>query len=478
MPRTALHPTFAIALARGTAPLRHRLCDALLAKVADGTLQPGDHVPSTRVLAETLRVSRGAVVAAYDELLAAGYLVAKPGSGTQIATGADRAMRAGAITHAAPKRARSTSRPKSILNYKWNLQPGSPDSSLINRADWNRAWRTAAAGPIGDQPPRSLGHRELREALSDHLRRSRGINYGPDDLFILPGVAAAVRVIAEAVGVNRRTVAVEDPGYTNAHRALTALGAKLQPTKVDEHGIDPSTISRAAVMAYTTPANQYPLGSRLSVDRRAALMSWARAGERTIIEDDYDGEFRYDVSPMPALASLAGATEVVAYIGTASKILTPTLRIAWLAPPRHLAECVRAVIDDSALDVCATSTSALAHFVSTGALTRHLARAARTYYARRSAFLAALRSEQPGLDVRGINAGLHVMIPLPDRTDEAQFLRTLAVRGVGASGLSSYTLAERPERGIICGYARLPESQAPVVAREICAALRQAQGTA
>ncbi|PRZ42970.1 GntR family transcriptional regulator [Antricoccus suffuscus] len=472
MPRISHQPTFAITLPRNASPLRHRICDALLAKVADGTLQPGDHVPSTRMLAQTLRVSRGAVVAAYDELLAAGYLIAKPGSGTQIATGADRAMRAGASTHAAPKRARSASRPRSLPVHKWSLQPGSPDSTLINRADWNRAWRAAAAAPIGDQPPRSLGHVGLREALSDHLRRSRGVNYGPDDLFILPGVAAAVRVIAEAAGANRRAVAVEDPGYTNAHRALTATGAKLQSARVDEHGIDPASISRAAIMAYTTPANQYPLGSRLSVDRRAELIDWARAGGRTIIEDDYDGEFRYDVSPMPAVASLAGATDVVAYIGTASKILTPTLRIAWLAPPPHLAERVRAVIDDSALDVCATSTTALAHFVASGALTRHLARAARTYYARRSAFLGALRREQPDLEVRGIDAGLHVTIPLPDGTDEDRFLTALAARGVGAAGLSSYTLTERPSRGIICGYARLPESQAALVAHEICAELR------
>lgn len=472
MPRTSLRPTSAITLPPGSSPLRHRICDALLAKVADGTLQPGDQVPSTRVLAETLGVSRGAVVAAYDELLAAGYLLAQPGSGTRIAPGADRAMRAGAITHAAPKHARSGSRPTQTIKYKWNLQPGSPDSALISRADWNRSWRAAAAGPIGHQPPRSLGHGELRGALSDHLRRSRGINYGRNDLFILPGVAAAVRVIADAVGANRRTVAVEDPGYTNAHRALAAVGAKLQPARVDEHGIDPSSISRAAIMAYTTPANQYPLGSRLSVDRRAELITWAQGGERTIIEDDYDGEFRYDVSPMPALASLAGATDVVAYIGTASKILTPTLRIAWLAPPPHLADRVRAVIEDAALDVCATSTSALAHFISSGALTRHLARAARTYYARRSAFLAALRREAPGLVVRGIDAGLHVTIPLPDGTDEAQFLKDLADRGVAASGLSSYTLSDRGKRGIICGYARLPESQAPRVAHEICGVLR------
>lgn len=470
MPRSSSRPTFAITLPRGTAPLRHRICDALLAKVADGTVRPGDQLPSSRALAEDLGVSRGAVVAAYDELLAAGYLLARPGSGTQVAPGADRAVHAGAITHAAPKRHRPSRRIKPDTSYKWNLLPGRPDSSLINRADWNRAWRTAAAAPIGDEPPRSHGHLELREALSEHLRRSRGINYGPDDLFILPGVAAAVRVIAEALGARRRTVAVEDPGYSNAHRALASVGARLQSATVDEHGIDPSSISRSAVLAYTTPANQYPLGSRLSVDRRAALIDWARAGGRTIIEDDYDGEFRYDVSPMPALASLAGATDVVAYIGTASKILTPTLRIAWLAPPPRLVEQVRTIIDDASLDVCATSTRALAHFVSSGALTRHLARASRTYYARRSAFLTALRREKPALDIRGIEAGLHVTIPLAAGADEGRILRKLAACGVGAAGLSSYTLRDGPG-GIICGYAQLPESQASAAARQICTVL-------
>lgn len=473
MARNSTRPTFEISLAHGKSPLRHRICDALLSRIADGSIHPGDQMPSTRILAETLGVSRGVVVAAYDELLAAGYFLARPGAATHVAPGADRAVRAGAITHPTPERRKKPARGNRDPQYKWDLQPGKPDSSLINRSDWMRAWRTAAAGAIGVEPPKSHGHIDLRVALSDYLRRSRGVNYAPDDLFILPGVAAAVSVIGQAIGINRRTVAVEDPGYAHAHRALADCGARLHPADVDEQGIVPSSIGRAAILAYTTPANQYPLGSRLSVERRAELIAWARSGGKTVIEDDYDGEFRYDVSPMPALASLEGATAVVAYIGTASKILTPSMRLAWLAPPPHLAASVRDIIDSTAIDVCATTSGALAHFISSGALARHLARAARTYSARRTAFLAALRTQNPGLELRGIEAGLHVMIPLPDASDENAIVEALGRRGVGVRGLSSYLISQRSTRGLICGYARLPESHAAAAAQEICDVLEK-----
>lgn len=282
-------------------------------------------------------MARASVVDAYDELAAAGYVVARPGSGTRIADGADTAASAGAAPHV-PTATPATAPPRAPRQTPpiWNLTPGHPDTALISTTDWRRAWRAAAAAPVASAPAGPDGHAELRLALSGHLRRTRGIVSEPDDLIIVPGVTSALRAVTAAAGRAGRDVAFEEPGYVEARRVLQMSGARTRSVDVDADGLDPGSLRDSDAAVYCTPAHQYPIGARLPAPRRARLVAWATEAGRLLIEDDYDGEFRYDVSALPALRSLDGGRDCVAYIGTASKVLTPSLRLTWLLPPRGL----------------------------------------------------------------------------------------------------------------------------------------------
>lgn len=456
------------------APLRQRIAAAVIEQIRLGGLRPGDALPSTRSLATELAVARSSVVDAYDELAAAGYATARPGSGTRVAAGADAAAHAGAASHVSSS-GLTTSVPAAPRPSPpvWDLTPGHPDPSLISTTDWRRAWRTAAAAPVPAAAAGPQGHVELRAALASHLRRTRGIVTDADDLIIVPGVAAALRTLSAAAGLNGRDVAFEEPGYDEARRAFEMSGARTRAVVVDGDGLDPGSLRDSDAAVYCTPAHQYPLGARLPVGRRARLVQWAVKTGALLIEDDYDGEFRYDVSALPALRGIDDGRDCVAYIGTVSKILTPALRVAWLLPPPGLRDDVADALGRSGESICGVTTLALARFIDSGAMTRHLARAARTYSARRSALVGALGRRRRGLQLEGVEAGLHVVVRLPDESDDLAVTALLGEQGVTASPLSTYFAGPPGARGLVCGYARLPETQADAVAERIVSAIGQ-----
>lgn len=474
MARHASEVHLGLQLPAGGSPLRQRIAAAVIEQIRLGRLGPGDALPATRSLAAELGVARSSVVDAYDELAAAGYTTARLGSGTRIAAGADAAAQAGAASHVSasgtPAVVPVTPRPQQPA---WDLTPGHPDPGLISTADWRRAWRAAAAAPVPAEAPGPDGHAELRRALAGHLRRTRGIVTDPGELVIVPGVASALRTVTAAAGLAGRDLAFEEPGYDDARRAFEMSGAKPRAVEVDGDGLDPGSLRDSDAAVYCTPAHQYPLGARLPVPRRVRLVQWAIRTGGLIIEDDYDGEFRYDVSALPALRGIDGGRDCVAYIGTASKVLTPALRVAWLLPPPALREAVADTLQDSAESVCGVTTFALARFIDSGALTRHLARAARTYSARRSALVGALGRRCAGIRLEGVEAGLHVVVRLDDGADDVAIAAALGTRGVTVSPLSDYFAGPAGARGLVCGYARLPETQADTVAELIAGAIVQ-----
>ena len=473
MPRTARPVTVPLDLPAGDGRLPTRIADAVVSEIRAGRLGPGDHLPSSRALAADLGVSRGAVVSAYDELVSAGYLDTRAGSGTVLAPGADRAARAGAATHVAAASGSATGPVDATPTpaIRWTLQPGRPDTALIDPADWRRAWRAAAAAPIEDDTSVRTGHPELALALCDHLRRARGVVVEPDHVIVVPGVAAAVRAVARAAGLGGARVAMEDPGYGAARESLQLAGAAPRPVHVDADGLDVTQLQPHDRAAYVTPAHQYPLGGRLPGHRRADLLSWAAENDALVIEDDYDGEFRYRVPPLPALRSMTGARDHVVYLGTASKVLTPSIRVAWVVPPGHLVGAVRDAVAHERFGVDRVAGHALAHLLSTGAMSRHLARTSRHYAARRGALVAALAHHLPGLRLVGVDAGLHVVGLLPAGADDVDLARGLAHVGVGVQPLSTTSAADT-RRGLLLGYARLPESQAEALATTMAPVVR------
>ncbi|MGV0597047.1 MocR-like pyridoxine biosynthesis transcription factor PdxR [Mycolicibacterium porcinum] len=474
MARHAPDLHLALQLPADESPLRQRIAAAIIEQIRVGRLGPGDALPSTRSLAAELAVARSSVVDAYDELAAAGYTTARLGSGTRIAVGADTAAHAGAASHvtsggnATPVPAA----PRPPLPA-WDLTPGHPDPALISTTDWRRAWRAAAAAPVPAVAAGPADHAELRLALAGHLRRTRGILADPTELIIVPGVASALRTLTAAAGLTGRDIAFEEPGYDEARRTFEMSGARIRAVTVDGDGLDPGSLRDSDAAVYCTPAHQYPLGARLPVARRARLVQWAARAGALLIEDDYDGEFRYDVSALPALRGIDDGRDCVAYIGTVSKILTPALRVAWLLPPPRLRGAVVDALEDSGESVCAVTTLALARFIESGALTRHLARAARTYSARRSALVGALGRRCPDLRLDGVEAGLHMVVRLPDGSDDVAVAAALGDRGVIVSPLSTYFSGAAGARGLVCGYARLPETQADRVAEIVAGTLGQ-----
>ena len=213
---------------------------------------------------------------------------------------------------------------------EWDLRPGRVDASLINEADWRRSWRAATRTPIGDDGPPL---QRLRQALVGHLRTTRGIVVEANDILVVPSTSAGLRLLARAAELRGRLLAIEAPGYLEAAQTLDDVGVILTGAPVDSHGVIVDAIPAQARGLYVTPAHQFPLGARTTAPRRSELMDWAQRRDALVIEDDYDGEFRYDTPPLPALASVPSGRQHVAYLGTASKCLSPSLRLAWLVPP-------------------------------------------------------------------------------------------------------------------------------------------------
>jgi GntR family transcriptional regulator / MocR family aminotransferase len=467
MTRHARAVELPLELAPSGAPLRHRVADALIELLRAGRLRPGDALPATRVLAAELGISRTAVLAAYDELAAAGFIQAVGGSSTIVSAGADLAARAGVSSHVTPARAAADARLGTLRAPRWNLLSGYPDAGLIAAGHWRAAWRAAAQHPVSSGLPFSQPHRPLQEALAVHLRRTRGVAADPADIILVPGASAALRALATAAGLAGRQLAFEEPGYSEGRRVLQSAGALIRPVPVDDQGLDPEALMAGDAAVYTTPAHQYPLGARLSAARRAALIGWARRSQALVIEDDYDGEFRYDVRGLPALHTLTGGPDVVAYVGTASKILSPGLRVAWLIAPPGLREPVLRALASTDETIGTSTGQALAHFITSGHLVTHLARAARTYAARRRALIAGLHDRAPGLRITGVDAGLHLVADLPPGTGETELQRNLGRAGLAVDVLSQYATAPLARRALVCGYALLPETQAAAAADAI-----------
>jgi GntR family transcriptional regulator/MocR family aminotransferase len=443
MDRSAVELLLDLAGDRRAGPKQERLTGALREAIVTGRLGPGTRLPSSRSLAADLRLSRGVVVAAYDQLAAEGRLVTRPGSGTTVAV------------DAAPATPRRTVRAPAAPPAIAPLRPGVPDLSAFPRAAWRRSYERALAGAADAQLdyPDPAGAPSLRRELADYLRRVRAARVGPDDITVTAGAAQAVALLATALrGRGQHRVALEDPASAPMREHLIALGLRVVPVPVDAGGIDVAALARTRSRAVlVTPAHQFPTGVVLAPARRGALVAWARRTGGLILEDDYDAEFRYDREPVGCLQGLA--PDVVALIGSTSKALAPGLRRGWLTVPPGWRDDVVHAKHSADLGAPILEQLAFADFLATGGYDRHLRRARRAQRLRRDATVAALHRYLPEAAVSGVAAGLHLVAELPPGTDDVAIADRAGAAGLGPVPLSTLYARRGGPPGLVLGYA-------------------------
>jgi GntR family transcriptional regulator/MocR family aminotransferase len=425
-----------------------------------GRLAPGTRLPSTRALAGEVGLARGTVTAVYDQLTAEGYLIARRGAGTEVAA------LSGSLAPAPPN-------PQEPPEPRHDLRPGRPDVSAFPTAAWLRAYRralnAAPAAVYGYGDP--AGRIELRTTLADYLGRTRGVSASPDRIVITTGFVQALALLARVLrdeGV--AVMAMEDPGLPFHRDVVTRAGMPITPLPVDGHGARADLLATAeharTGAVVVTPVHQYPVGATLHPSRRHTLAQWARTTSAVVIEDDYDGEFRYDRQPVGALQGMA--PDQVVYLGTAAKTIGPALRLAWMVLPRPLVAPIVEAKRHADHQTETLGQLALADLLTSHVYDRHV-RACRLRYRRRRDILltrlAALSSDE-AFRVHGIAAGLQALITLPTGVEEDDVLDRAAREGLAIDGLAehyhdSHAQASQHPPGIIVGYGTPSEHTYP-----------------
>jgi GntR family transcriptional regulator/MocR family aminotransferase len=462
-------------------PIYRQIYEGFRRAILDGLLRPGQRVPSTRALAADLEVSRLPVLTAYDQLLHERYLEGRVGSGTFVSAALpdDLLQSVGPPTTARSSSTRGSQPPRT--RDEGGLGPFRMSLPALDRfphAVWARLVArhahalTHAQMAYGDP----AGEFPLRVAIAEHLRAARGVRCEAEQVLIVSGSQAALRLATAVLLERGDRVAVEEPGYPGARAALGAGGAELVPVRVDEEGMSVSSLRRRGGRvraAYVTPSHQYPLGTSMTAARRLALLDWARRGGAWVLEDDYDSEYRYVSRPLGALQGMDGHARVI-YIGTFSKVLFPALRMGYLVVPPSLWQ--RFIDAREAFDLFSPTLYqlALAEFLREGHLARHLRRMRGVYLERRDALLSGLaRHCGNRLTLHNADAGLHVAVLLPAGLDDEDVVRRMAKRGLTATALSTCYVGTARRSGLLLGFGGSTERRLLEATRVLGEVLRE-----
>lgn len=459
------------------APLYRQLYFGIREAILAGRLQPGTRLPSTRTLARDLGLSRNTAVSAYEQLLTEGYLDGRVGAGSYVSR-----VLPEALLHArqSPKKSpqeQETTLPKlskrgamlAQLRSPQGLPPqafslGLPELSAFPFEDWARLlarrWR---------QPPREFlvggdpsGYRPLREALAQYLGAARAVSCDPDQILIVSGAQQALDLVSRALIDPGDRVWVEEPGFSGTWSALLASGAQLTPVPVDDEGIDVlqgRQLAPEARLICVSPSHQYPLGITMTLRRRLELLDWARAADAFVLEDDYDSEYRYAGRPLAAMQGLDEDGRII-YVGSFSKVMFPGLRIGYMVAPPALVEPFRAIRRLLDSHPSSVAQAALADFISEGYLTSHIRRMRALYEERQVALLDAIQSTLGDrLKIAPDDAGMHLVGYLPDDVDDAALSQRAAANKVVAPPLSGFYRNTPQRKGLLLGYAGVPEKE-------------------
>ena len=465
MERTPLGAELEISLSipqPGSRRTRRELYEQLRTAIRTGRLAPGLRMPASRHLAQHLGVSRNTVITVYDLLISEGDLEARPGSGTFVSA-----------------RPASEARQRPLWDMEGRIRPiwrdagpisftrsprhfvlGAPDLAAFPWELWrkiaSRTLRSYSRAPIPGVS--AQGAPALRQAIAGHLSFARGVACQAEDIVVTSGAQQAFDLLAKVL-VHRPgvVVAVEDPGYGPIRKAFSAEGATVVGVPVDDEGIVVDALESDVEVVCVSPSHQFPLGVPMSPARRRALLDFARRTGAVVIEDDYDGEFRFDGRPLEALQTL-DVTQQVLYVGTFSKSLFPDLRLGFVVAPEWARAALEAakMASDARSPIVAQHT--LAAFIAEGHLARHVRRMRRMYGERRQTLLEAVGNAPPGwLTPYPSAAGLHLALRLPPEVEQVRFVGLVAALGVGIYPLSQFTVGPTDHNGVALGYGTLPK---------------------
>ncbi|MBV4536015.1 PLP-dependent aminotransferase family protein [Pseudomonas urmiensis] len=455
---TSPKPPFAPLEEQSALPLYRQLYDRVLAAVAAGTLSPGDRLPSARAMAKELGVARGTVELAYSLLASEGYLLALGQKGTVINPELQKPVSeatalpvSSQVIEDAPD---SLWRPPQLLPF----QMGVPALDAFPRKIWARLGARYLRGMrLGDLDyPAPHGLAALRSAIASYLQVSRGIDCGAHQVFITSGWRNSLSLVAHTLLQPGECAWVEDPGYPTTRQVLRQFGLDLEAVPVDAEGMNvehPIAGSRTAQVVMVTPGHQSPLSMALSLPRRQLLLDWAARTGGWIVEDDYDGEYRYVSRPLPALASLDRHGRVL-YAGTFSKVLFPGIRLAYLVVPQAQVAAFERVGRALFAAGSPSITQALvAEFVAEGHFARHIQRMRRLYNERRALTIEALdRSLPKGLQVERSPGGMHLVLRLPEDVSDTALAEQVLARGMSVQALSRWAASSQRQSGLLLSF--------------------------
>jgi GntR family transcriptional regulator / MocR family aminotransferase len=466
---------FVIPLSKRGGPLFRQVYAGLRQAILAGTFRAAERLPSTRELADELGISRTVVLLAYDQLIAEGFAAGRGGSGTYVSAGLSgggrpkkneravklRLSRYGSTADAVGSSVDFPGRRSVPLRYDF-AYGGRGDVETFPYQMWRRLLlRHARKAPVRQLDyGAAAGSLALREAISMHLRRSRAVVCDASQVIVVNGSQQALDLIARVLIERGDPVAVEDPQYQGTREVLRAAGARSLPVPVDRDGLQPDALPRRARVAFVTPSHQFPTGAILPLARRLTLLDWARRKDAVVVEDDYDGEFRYEGQPLESLQGLDGEGRVI-YVGTFSRTIFSALRIGYLIAPKSLVAAFTAAKWLCDRHTATLEQETLAEFISTGMYERHLRRVRRRNTAHRAALLEAIR-EYLGerVAVAGDGAGTHVVLwPTGKGIAEGAIIQSAAARGVGVYGISGYFLAPPSRPGLMLGYSRMNQEK-------------------
>jgi GntR family transcriptional regulator/MocR family aminotransferase len=453
-----------------TAQLRHML--------DSGVLCAGDKLPSSRTLAADLGVARGTVVAALDTLIAEGFLIARRGSGTFVSR---------ACNGTSPRTVSRTKPPPRIKTVlpdidaafagALNFQACRPSLEAFPQSAWRRATAHAASRLPRSDYGDPQGELELRIAIAAYLCRARGLDVNADEIIVTNGAIQAMHVVSNLYLAKGSGAAFEDPGYPLARQAIAMTGARIHAIGVDQDGMRVADLPADGGdlrIVYVTPSHQFPTGQRLSLSRRQDLLDWACRNDVLILEDDYDGEFRYDIAPLPPMASMC-VSGLVAYFGTFSKTMFPSLRLGFAAGEKFLIRDMAAYRAVTDYQTNSLAQLALATFIENGEFEKHVHRMRRLYAKKRQCLRSAIDDSRLDGVLTGTDSGINALIRLNTDIPASNIANRARLKGIYVTPIARYNLtATFPDNALIFGYGAVSEQQIVAGIDKLAAIIRNA----